>query len=103
MIADVSLSGLKPGEASDPKAVAAKVQSLFTEVMLKTMEESVDAEDGLFGSSASADIYRGMLNEHLAGSISAQMKSPLEAELSQSMSRLAAKQQSETQPAVNKP
>ena len=66
MIPDVSLSGLKAAEASDPKAVAAKVQSLFTEVMLKTMEESVDAEDGLFGGSASSDIYRGMLNEHLA-------------------------------------
>lgn len=86
MIPDVSLSGLKAGEASDPKAVAAKVQSLFTEVMLKAMEESVDAEDGLFGGSASSDIYRGMLNEHLAASISSQMKSPLESELSRSLS-----------------
>jgi murein DD-endopeptidase MepM/ murein hydrolase activator NlpD len=86
MIPDVSLTGLKPGEAADPKAVAAKVQSMFTEVMIKAMEDSVGAEDGLFGGSASSDIYRGMLNEQLAVAMSSQMKSPLEGELSRSLS-----------------
>lgn len=95
MIPDVGLSGLRAGEASDPKAVAAKVQSLFTEVMLKAMEESVDAEDGLFGGSASSDIYRGMLNEHLAASISSQMKSPLESELNRSLSSRSSKKQAD--------
>jgi murein DD-endopeptidase MepM/ murein hydrolase activator NlpD len=92
MIPDVSLTGLKPGEVADPKAVAAKVQSMFTEVMLKAMEDSVGAEDGLFGGSASSDIYRGMLNEQLATAMSAQMKSPLEGELSRSLDRSKAKQ-----------
>jgi murein DD-endopeptidase MepM/ murein hydrolase activator NlpD len=92
MIPDVSLTGLKPGEAADPKAVAAKVQSMFTEVMLKAMEDSVGAEDGLFGGSASSDIYRGMLNEHLAAAMSSQMKSPLEGELGRSLSRSTSKQ-----------
>ena len=41
----------------DPKEVAAKVQSMFTEFMLKAMEESVDAEGGLFGNSATSDIW----------------------------------------------
>src|SRR6516165_9901716 len=86
MIPDVSLTGLKPSEAADPKAVAAKVQSMFTEVMIKAMEDSVGAEDGLFGGSASSDIYRGMLNEQLAVAMSSQMKSPLEGELSRSLS-----------------
>jgi len=81
-----SLSGLKPGDAADPKAVAAKVQGMFTEVMLKAMEDSVDAEDGLFGGSASADIYRGMLREQLATAMSANMKSPLEGTLDKALS-----------------
>ncbi len=66
------------GAKADPKEVAAKVQGMFMEVMLKAMEDSVDAEDGLFGSSASSDIYRGMLREHLASAISEKMGSPLE-------------------------
>ena len=83
MIPDVSLSGLKPGEAADPKAVAAKVQGMFTEIMLKAMEDSVDAEDGLFGGSASSDIYRGMLREQLASAVSGHLQSPLEGQLNQ--------------------
>jgi murein DD-endopeptidase MepM/ murein hydrolase activator NlpD len=81
MIPDVSLSGLKPGEANDPKAVAAKVQGMFMEEMLKAMEDSVGAEDGLFGGSASSDIYRGMIREQLASAMAGHMKSPLEAQL----------------------
>lgn len=92
MIPDVSLAGLKPGEAGDPKAVAAKVQSMFTEVMLKAMEDSVDAEDGLFGGSASSDIYRGMLNQQLAESMSSQMKSPVEGELEKAFAKKRAQQ-----------
>src|SRR5262245_9875672 len=62
----------------DAKEVAAKVQGMFMEVMLKAMEESVDAEDGLFGNSVSSDIYRGMLREHLAAAMTLQMQSPIE-------------------------
>src|SRR5262245_44296132 len=67
----------------DPKEVASKVQSMFTEFMLKAMEESVDAEDGLFGNSASSDIYRGMLRENLAKAISEKMNSPFESILAE--------------------
>src|SRR5262249_9042593 len=83
-------SGLKRGEANDPKAVAAKVQGMFTEVMLKAMEDSVNAEDGLFGGSASSDIYRGMLREQLANAMSTQMKSPLEAQLKNAFGKASA-------------
>ena len=61
------------GAKADPKAVAAKVQGMFLEVILKTMEDSVDAEGGLFGSNASSDIYRGMLREHLADALARQL------------------------------
>ena len=47
---------LNTGTKPNPKEVAAKVQGMFMEVMLKAMEDSVDAEDGLFGKSASSDI-----------------------------------------------
>jgi len=74
------LSALINGGAEnpDPKEVAAKVQAMFTEVMLKAMEDSVEAEDGLFGKSASSDIYRGLLREHVARGMSEKMDSPLE-------------------------
>jgi murein DD-endopeptidase MepM/ murein hydrolase activator NlpD len=72
------LSTVSAAQRPDPQEVAAKVQSMFMELMLKAMEDSVEAEDGLFGNSASSDIYRGMLREHLAGAISQAIKSPLQ-------------------------
>jgi murein DD-endopeptidase MepM/ murein hydrolase activator NlpD len=89
MIPNVSLTGLKPGDAADPKTIAAKVQGMFMEEMLKAMEDSVDAEDGLFGGSASSDIYRGMLREQMAAAISNDLNSPLENELSKALQRRA--------------
>ena len=88
MIPDVtSITNL--GSKADPKAVAAKVQGMFMEVMLKAMEDSVDAEDGLFGNSPSSDIYRGMLREHLADAMTSQMNSPLEGQLNEALTRPA--------------
>src|SRR3954467_2275301 len=90
MIPDVSLSGLTAAQKTDPKAVAAKVQGMFMEVMLKSMEDSVGAEDGLFGGGASSDIYRGMLREQLAGAMSEHLKSPLESQLKKALNKSAA-------------
>jgi murein DD-endopeptidase MepM/ murein hydrolase activator NlpD len=61
----------------DPKAVAAKVQAMFMEVMLKAMEDSVGAEDGLFGKSSSSEIYRGMFREQMATAMGGQLGGPL--------------------------
>jgi murein DD-endopeptidase MepM/ murein hydrolase activator NlpD len=85
MIPDVNLSSLTaqlnaPGKV-EPKELATKVQAMFMEVMLKAMEESVEAEEGLFGKSASAEIYRGMFREQLASAISGQVKGSLESDL----------------------
>ncbi|HYR85250.1 MAG TPA: peptidoglycan DD-metalloendopeptidase family protein [Terriglobia bacterium] len=87
MIPDVNLSGLTTGGKLEPKDVATKVQAMFLEVMMKAMEDNVDAEDGLFGGSSSSEIYRGMLREQLAAAVSAQMKSPLAAELDKALSK----------------
>jgi len=87
MIPNISLAGLKAGDGADPKAIAAKVQGMFMEEMLKAMENTVDAEDGLFGGGARADIYRGMLREQLAAAMSGQMKSPLETELTKALQK----------------
>ena len=78
MIPEISLSNLKPNDKLEPKDLATKVQGMFVEVMLKAMEDSVDAEDGLFGQSMSSDIYRGMLRENLAKGMAEKMDSPLE-------------------------
>jgi murein DD-endopeptidase MepM/ murein hydrolase activator NlpD len=88
MIPDATLSGLTNAAGKpDPKAVAIKVQSMFTEIMLKSMEDSIGAEDGLFGGSASSDIYRGMLNEQVAAAMSSRMKSPLAGELETALTK----------------
>lgn len=81
------LNNLRPDAEKDPKSVAAKVQGMFTEVMLKAMEDSVGAEDGLFGGSSSSDIYRGMFREQLAAAIGAQLKSPLQQQIEGSMQK----------------
>ena len=85
MIPEISLTNLKGGEKVDPKDLATKVQGMFVEVMLKAMEDSVEAEDGLFGNSASSEIYRGMLREQLAAAISGQMKTSLESQIQEKL------------------
>src|SRR5215831_15250639 len=87
MIPNIGLTGLKPGDTADPKTIAAKVQGMFMEEMLKAMEESVDAEDGLFGGSASSDIYRSMLREQMAAAMSNQLNSPLANELTKALQK----------------
>ncbi len=81
MIPDVNFSVLRTDGKLEPKELATKVQAMFVEVMLKAMEDSVQAESGLFGGSASSEIYRGMLREQLATGISAQIPSPIEGAL----------------------
>src|ERR1051326_4124506 len=83
---------------ADPKDIANKVQGMFTEIMLKAMEDSVDAEDGLFGNSMSSDTYRGMLRENLASALSAKMNSPLVGVLTPALTAPAAKEDSKTEP-----
>src|SRR5215475_1819683 len=87
MIPDVgsinNLATLPDGEKLDAKGIAGKVQGMFMEMMLKTMEDSVGAEDGLFGNSSSAEIYRGMLREQLASAMTGQLQSPLNGLLEQ--------------------
>src|SRR5215471_8483856 len=81
----LTLATLPNGEKLDAKGIAAKVQGMFLEMMLKTMEDSVGAEDGIFGNSASSEIYRGMLREQLAGAMSSQLQTPLNEELEQKL------------------
>ena len=74
MIPDVNLNTLPPGilapgEKLDPKALETKIESMFMETMLKSMEETVDAEDGFYGDSSASDIYRGMVREQMAASL----------------------------------
>lgn len=81
MIPNVTMPYPNPAPKMEPKELASKVQAMFMEVMIKAMEESVQAEDGLFGGSASSEIYRGMLREELAMAMSRQVTSPLGSEI----------------------
>jgi murein DD-endopeptidase MepM/ murein hydrolase activator NlpD len=69
----------------DPKSVASKVQAMFMEVMIKTMEDSVGAEDGLYGSSSTSEIYRGMFREQLGATMGEKIGGSLKDELEKGM------------------
>ncbi len=74
-------SGPAAFDEKNPKSIAQKVQAMFMEVMVKTMEDSVGAEDGLFGDSSTSEIYRGMFREQLAAQLSAQLGGRLSQDL----------------------
>ena len=81
MVPDVKPVTFPNGERADAKSVAAKVQGMFLEMMLKTMEDSVDAEEGLFGKSAGSEIYRGLFREQLGKALADRLQSPFERQL----------------------
>jgi murein DD-endopeptidase MepM/ murein hydrolase activator NlpD len=99
MIPDVTSIANLGGSKATPKEVAEKVQGMFMEVMLKSMQDSVGAEDGLFGDSASSDIYRGMFTQQLAATMTAHIKSPLDGELDKALNKQPAAAHAE-QPAA---
>ena len=73
----ISMATLPDGQKLDAKGIAQKVQGMFVEMMIKSMEDTIGAEDGLFGNSSTSEIYRGMFREQLANSLSGQLQSPL--------------------------
>jgi murein DD-endopeptidase MepM/ murein hydrolase activator NlpD len=79
------------------------MQAAFMEYMIKAMEQSVEADGGLFGNSAGAEIYRGMFREHLAAAMSGQVQGPLQEELERSMTRDAADPAREAVPTIPDP
>ena len=75
----------------DPKSIASKVQAMFMEVMIKAMEDSVGAEDGLFGSNSTSEIYRGMFREQLGATMGEKIGGSLKDELEKGMKESANK------------
>jgi murein DD-endopeptidase MepM/ murein hydrolase activator NlpD len=76
-----TINGTNGFDEKNPKSIASKVQTMFMEIMIKSMEDTVGAEDGLFGSSSSSEIYRGMFREQLAGAIGGQLGGTLKHQL----------------------
>jgi len=74
-------NSLSSSDEKNPRSIAAKVQAMFMEVMIKTMEDTVGAEDGLFGNSSSSEIYRGMFREQMAATLGGQLGGPLRGQL----------------------
>lgn len=68
-----------------PKEIATQVQAMFMEVLLKSMEDGVNAEGGLYGDSATSDIYRGMLRQEMAIAMSTDLGGPLVQEIEQAI------------------
>jgi murein DD-endopeptidase MepM/ murein hydrolase activator NlpD len=64
---------------------------MFMEVMIKAMEDSVGAEDGLFGSSSTSEIYRGMFREQLGATMGEKIGGSLKDELEKGMKQSANK------------
>jgi murein DD-endopeptidase MepM/ murein hydrolase activator NlpD len=87
MIPGISSAIVPQTDPKDPKAIAAKVQAMFMEVMIKAMEDSVGAEDGLFGSSSTSEIYRGMFREQLGATMGEKIGGSLMEELEKGMKK----------------
>ena len=68
-----------------PAEIANHVQAMFMEVLIESMEKSVGAEGGLYGDSASSEIYRGMLRQELAMALSTDLESPLRGQIEQAI------------------
>ncbi len=60
-----------------PREIAGHVQAMFMEVLIKSMEETVQADGGLYGDSSTSDIYRGMLRQEMAIAMSQDLGGPL--------------------------
>jgi len=76
-----TINGSNGFDEKNPKSIASKVQAMFMEIMIKSMEDTVGAEDGLFGGSSSSEIYRGMFREQMAAQLGGQVGSPLSQQL----------------------
>ena len=80
-----TISGPGAFDEKNPKSIATKVQAMFMEIMIKTMEDSVGAEDGLFGKSSSSEIYRGMFREEMAAALGGQLGGTLSHQLEEGL------------------
>jgi murein DD-endopeptidase MepM/ murein hydrolase activator NlpD len=85
MIPAINSASAAKTDPLDPKSIASKVQAMFMEVMIKAMEDSVGAEDGLFGSSSTSEIYRGMFREQLGATMGEKIGGSLKDELEKGM------------------
>ncbi len=87
MIPNISSILNTAADPKDPKVVAAKVQAMFTEVMIKAMEDSVGADDGIYSNSSTSEIYRGMFREQLGTTLGGQLGGSLLEELERDMKK----------------
>lgn len=69
-----------------PAEVARQVEAMFMEILVESMEQSIGAEGGLYGDSASSDIYRGMFRQELAAALGGDLESPLRRQLEEALS-----------------
>ncbi len=92
-------SQLQSGEMG-PKEVASQVQAMFLEVLIKSMESSIESEGGLYGDSSSSEIYRGMLRQELAIAMSQDLEGPLVEQLEQAIRNQSSQVQLKVEPNV---
>lgn len=84
-ISSISL-GYQNGELK-PKDIANQVEAMFMELLIESMENSVEAEGGLYGDSASSEIYRGLFRQELAIALSSDLETPLRYQLEEAIAR----------------
>ncbi len=81
-------AGYANGELK-PSDIANQVEAMFMELLIESMEQSVEAEGGLYGDSASSEIYRGIFRQELAIALSADLETPLRYQLEEAIARAA--------------
>jgi len=91
-------AGYANGELK-PADIANQVEAMFMELLIKSMEDSVEADGGLYGDSASSEIYRGLFRQELAVALSADLETPLRYQLEEAIAR-ASSEAGVSEPAV---
>lgn len=91
MIPGVNFTTNQTMDPKDPKSVAAKMQQMFMEVMIKSMEDSIGSEDGMYGNSSASEIYRGMFREQLGATLGGKIGDSLEKSMVEGMKKAQTK------------
>lgn len=69
----------------DAKQVSIQLQAMFMEILIESMESTVEAEEGLFGKGAAADVYRSLFRKDLALSLAREVGGGLREQVQKSI------------------
>ena len=84
---DITAVSAHNPQRPDAKQVSTQLQAMFMEILLESMENTVEAEDGLFGKGAGSEIYRSLFRKDLALSLTQSVGDGLGTQIEESIEK----------------